>query len=73
MMTVSWLDSGHQFVKGVRSMAGSQNDAAIAGQVERLPIALREPGIPDNGLGNPDGQTVSPFRYLRLVRHIDLH
>jgi hypothetical protein len=73
MMAVFGLDFRAQLIQGVLSMSGSQDYTSIASQVERQPVAFRQPRIPDNCLGNPDRQAVSPFRHLRLIRHIDLH
>ena len=54
-------------------MLGSQHDASVSSQIERELVAFRQPRLFDNRLRNPYRQTVTPFRQLRFILHMDLH
>jgi hypothetical protein len=70
---IAGLDAREEFVQRVFAASGTQHDAAIGGDIERHPIALGEAGVFNDGLGNSDGEAVSPLRYLSFTCHMDLH
>ena len=72
-MAILFRDASHQFVERVLAAAGAQDDASVGAQVERQAVALGQAGVFDDSSRNPDGQTIPPFRNLRVVWHAALH